>query len=113
MSLLQSLFPPSIAPKDAEGLLRRREAVLLDVREPVEWRAGRAPGARNVPLSGLRAGDLDAGRRYVAVCRSGNRSRAATARLRKAGLDVLNLKGGMLGWERAGLPLEPRRGRVV
>ena len=115
MGLLSFLSPPSTTAADAYEAAKRREAVILDVRERHEWKAGHAPGSKNVPLSKLRArtGELTRNRRYVAVCRSGNRSRSATAQLRAAGFDVVNLKGGMHGWHRAGLPLEPRNGRVV
>jgi rhodanese-related sulfurtransferase len=114
VGLLSGLFPPSTTAEAAHESAKRREAVILDVREPHEWKAGHAPGAKNIPLSSLasRAGELVGDRRYIAVCRSGARSRSATARLRKAGLDVVNLKGGMLGWRRAGLPLEPRKARI-
>lgn len=115
MGLLSALFPPSTTAAEAHEAVRRREAVLLDVRERGEWKAGHAPGSRNMPLSTLhaRTRELAPGRRYVAVCRSGNRSRSATAQLRAAGFDVVNLKGGMHAWRRAGLPLEPRRGRIA
>ncbi len=115
MGFLSSLFPPSVAPEEAHEAIRRREAFVLDVREPAEWRAGRIGGSKNVPLGRLReaAGELDPARSYVAVCRTGARSRGATARLRRSGLDVVNLRGGMLGWARAGLPLDPRKGRVL
>jgi rhodanese-related sulfurtransferase len=115
MGLLSTLFPPSTTAREAQAAVERREAVILDVRERHEWKAGHAPGSRNIPLSKLtvRTGELSADRRYIAVCRSGARSRSATAQLRKAGLDVVNLKGGMHGWHRAGLPLEPRKGRIV
>lgn len=85
--------------------------MILDVRERHEWKAGHAPGARNIPLSTLaaRTGELATDRRYIAVCRSGSRSRSATAKLRRAGYDVVNLKGGMSAWQRSGLPLERRR----
>lgn len=115
MGLLSFLFPPSTTAQEAHEAARRREVVLLDVRERGEWKAGHAPGAKHLPLSTLRARmhELRADRSYVAVCRSGNRSRSATAQLRAAGLDVVNLKGGMHAWTRAGLPLEPRNGRVA
>jgi rhodanese-related sulfurtransferase len=115
MGLLSFLFGPSVRPDEAHASLQAREAVVLDVREAHEWKAGRIAGAKNVPLSRLRtrAGELRTDRRYIAVCRSGARSARASAQLRKAGFDVVNLKGGMLAWERAGLPLDPRRGRVV
>ncbi len=115
MGLLSFLFPPSTSAEEAHETVRRREAVILDVRERHEWRAGHAPGSKNIPLSSLRTrtSELAAGRRYIAVCRSGSRSRSATAQLRRSGLDAVNLKGGMNGWRRAGLPLEPRNGRIV
>ncbi len=115
MGFLSFLFPPSVSAQDAHETVSRREAVLLDVRERHEWKAGHAPGSKNVPLSKLKArtGELSPDRSYIAVCRSGSRSRGATAQLRNAGLDVVNLKGGMHGWHRAGLPLEPRNGRIV
>lgn len=115
MGLLSSLFPPSTTAAEAHESASRREAVILDVRERHEWKAGHAPGSKNIPLSTLhaRTRELAPDRRYIAVCRSGSRSRTATAHLRAAGIDVVNLRGGMHGWRRAGLPLEPRNGRIV
>jgi rhodanese-related sulfurtransferase len=115
MGLLSFLFPPSISAADAHERASQREAVVLDVRERREWKAGHVPGSKNIPLSTLakRTHELPSHRTYVAVCRTGSRSRSATATLRGAGLEVLNLKGGMHAWRRAGLPLEPRNGKVV
>jgi rhodanese-related sulfurtransferase len=111
MSFLAALFPPSLTAAEAS----ETDAVVLDVRERSEWKAGHAPGSTNIPLStlGARTHELQPGRRYVAVCRTGARSRRAVAQLRRAGFDVVNLKGGMHAWARAGLPLEPRGGRVA
>jgi rhodanese-related sulfurtransferase len=115
MSILTFLFPPSTTAEQAHETAKQRDAVILDVREHHEWKAGHAPGSKNIPLSNLHAhvAELRADRRYIAVCRSGSRSRSATAHLRRAGLDVVNLKGGMHSWNRAGLPLDPRNGRIV
>lgn len=115
MGLFSFLFPPATTAQDAHAAVERREAVILDVRERREWKAGHAPGAKNIPLAALasRSTELAVDRRTIAVCRSGSRSRSATAQLRKAGLDAVNLKGGMRSWQRAGLPLEPRNGRIV
>lgn len=101
--------------REAADLVERGEAVLLDVREPGEWKAGRAPRAVHIPLDaiGARQGELPRDRRIVTVCRSGGRSSAAARSLRKAGYEVSNLKGGMKAWQRQGLPLEPRDGRVA
>lgn len=100
---------PAVRANEAKELLDDG-AVLLDVREPFEYRAGHAPGARLLPLADLPAGvrDLDPERRIVVVCRSGNRSASAVRFLRREGLDAVNLSGGMIGWVNAGLPT--RRG---
>jgi rhodanese-related sulfurtransferase len=41
----------------------------------------------------------------LVICRSGNRSGKAASRLRALGLDVLDVRGGMIAWERHGLPI--------
>lgn len=87
-------------------------AVLLDVREAHEWRAGHAPKARHIPLGQLanRTRELPEGRPVVTVCRSGSRSRQAAAFLAREGRQVSNLAGGMHAWHRAGLPLVAKGG---
>jgi rhodanese-related sulfurtransferase len=101
--------------REAAALLDRGEAVALDVREPSEWRAGRMPGAKHVPMGelGARTSELPRDTTIVAVCRSGNRSGFVTHALRDAGFRAENLEGGMLAWVRAGLPVEPPDGRVA
>lgn len=88
--------------------------VLLDVREHDEWAAGHAPGAVHVPLGDLpdRLGELEPGRRFVCICRSGSRSSRATAWLRSQGLDAVNMSGGMQAWERAGHRVVDDQGRL-
>jgi len=105
-------------PYDKVGAVEAAElveagAVLLDVREPHEWRAGHAPRARHIPLGDLdrRAVELPAGRRIVTVCRSGARSARAAAILARHGHQVSNLGGGMHAWARADLPVVAKGGR--
>lgn len=103
----------------SEDLSKDRAAHhLLDVREDDEWRAGHIDGAQHIPLGQLgdRLAELPAGRRIVAVCRSGSRSAAAVRGLRQLGYDVENLDGGVTAWSRAGLALVDdagRPGRVI
>jgi rhodanese-related sulfurtransferase len=42
----------------------------------------------------------------LAFCRSGSRSGAAARFLSQHDIEALNVKGGILAWSRAGLPLE-------
>ncbi len=98
---------------DGARVLVRDGAALLDVRESAEWNAGHAPQATHLPLSRIaEAGrKLNQGRRVVVVCRSGNRSRSATKRLRAMGYDAVNLSGGMRAWAGSGGQVVDRKGR--
>ena len=96
---------PDVDPGRAAELLARGEAALLDVREPQEWAAGRAPQAEHVPLGSLTLAAIPPGRPLIAVCRSGNRSGKAADALAAAGVPVHNLAGGMKAWAESGLPV--------
>lgn len=113
MGLFSALFPPSLAPAQVTEQLLAGELVALDVREPHEFKSGRIANSKNIPAGALPAyqSELDPDRRYLLICRSGARSAQATRMLRKAGFDAMNLKGGVMGWQRAGLPLETKPGR--
>jgi rhodanese-related sulfurtransferase len=115
MSFLSGLFGrkyASIGPTEASRRVNLG-AVLLDVREPAEWRAGHAPKARHIPLTDLdrRRKELPDGREIVTVCRSGSRSTRAAGILAADGHTVLNLSGGMRAWSAAGLPVVAKGGR--
>lgn len=100
---------PSITPEQAAAGVAKRELLLVDVREPVELRPGSMRDAINIPLGQLRARlrELDRDRRVAFVCHSGARSSRATGIAIKAGYDAINVRGGMIAWTRAGLPLTP------
>ncbi len=103
----------TITPKALEDLRRQGRAVeLIDVRTPVEYREVHAEAARSVPLDRLqprafmeaRNGTRDEA--LYTICRSGNRGRQATERFHAAGFtNVVNVEGGTLAWEQAGLPV--------
>jgi rhodanese-related sulfurtransferase len=84
------------------------EIQIVDVREPYEWEAGRIEGAIHIPLNDLMGGkgidELDTGKPVAVVCRSGNRSELASLMLKARGFDAHNMRDGMEGWDREGLP---------
>ncbi len=82
--------------------------LILDVRQPREYRTGHIRGAQLVPLAELArtVHALPRNREVVCLCRTGRRSRAAARQLSKAGVRAFNLEGGMLAWYRAGLPVD-------
>jgi rhodanese-related sulfurtransferase len=90
-------------------------AQLIDVRADHEWEAGRIAGATHLPLAELaeRTGEVDRERPVVLYCRGGTRSTMATDALADAGFDAAKLTEGIVGWDEAGLPLEPEGGYVA
>ena len=76
-------------------------AVLLDVRTPEEYREGRIPGSRNVPLGELeRAAEAVPDRRtpLFVYCLSGARSSRAASVLRRMGYETVINIGGISGY---------------
>jgi rhodanese-related sulfurtransferase len=108
MSWFQRPSPVAEAdPSEAADALAGGEAILVDVRDPHEWAAGHAVGARHLPLPFLasRATELPAGSTVYVICASGHRSRTATEMLSRAGFRAFNVRGGTIAWMRAGLPM--------
>lgn len=110
---LRKLFYGSneVGTLQATQLINRSNALLLDVREPKEFGSGHVPNSRNIPLGELDK-RIDELKRYkdkpiVLSCRTGTRSSSALAILRKHQFSqVYRLKGGIVSWEQANLPIE-------
>jgi rhodanese-related sulfurtransferase len=101
-----SLRGVNLTPHEAAARMAAGDADLIDVREQYEYDAGHVDGSRHVPLQELggAAPTLDPGRPIMLICRVGGRSAMATDAFRRAGFDAYNVTGGVLQWERAGLP---------
>lgn len=112
MNLLKGLFGSSgsvISAKDAKTRIDTEKALfILDVRQPDEFRDGHIGGAKLIPLNELptRIDELPKDREIICVCRSGARSSAAVGQLGRAGYTAINLQGGMIAWQQAGLPIK-------
>lgn len=100
-----------ISAADADAKITAGEAVLIDVREPDEWRTGVAKPAALLPLSDLHGArtkwdpflQRHRGKALIVYCASGMRSATAARRLKKLGFTVFDL-GGFGQWAAAGLP---------
>jgi rhodanese-related sulfurtransferase len=83
-------------------------AQLVDVRKADELTEdGHIEGSLHIELAEVaaKAESLDRDRPLIFVCHSGARSGMAAEAFRQAGWDAYNLAGGVLAWERQGLPL--------
>ncbi len=79
--------------------------VVLDVRTPEEFTAGRLPGAVNVDIQVPKFQDrlaaLDRGKTYLVYCRTGNRSARAVQVMKSLGFQsVYHMTEGILRWEK-------------
>ncbi|MBY0588922.1 rhodanese-like domain-containing protein [bacterium] len=87
--------------------------VLIDVRTPAEYREMHVPIARLCPLDRLTLDNVQAlaptkttADPVYTICRSGSRGAQACQQLGTAGMtNVINVEGGTLAWEAAGLPV--------
>ncbi len=119
MGLFDRIFGGGVAtiePVEAQRrLLADPRAVLVDVRQPMETASGSVPGAVLIPLTefGRRLEELPRDRPILTICRSGHRSPLAARQLKRAGYEVTNVGGGMIAWQKAGLPMSnPDRGEA-
>jgi sulfur-carrier protein adenylyltransferase/sulfurtransferase len=90
-----------LSPRDLQARLDDPTHLLVDVREPHEYRGGFLPESINVPVGQLatRLNELPSNRMPVFICRSGTRSLTACAIASRAGLrSVAHLEGGLLAW---------------
>jgi rhodanese-related sulfurtransferase len=105
-----------VSPKEASDEVAAGKAVMLDVREPVEWEQ-HIKGAVQVPrgllefvadpASPKHNPELDPAGRVIVYCRSGTRAALAALTLKTLGYeDVANLDGGLNSWKEAGLPTD-------
>ncbi len=81
----------------------------INVCTPMEWNEKHIPGVRNVPLDTLadHLAEFSDKRTIYVHCRSGARSLRAIETLKALGVqaELINVEGGMMAWEGAGLPL--------
>jgi adenylyltransferase/sulfurtransferase len=98
LSQITEWSPQQLAAELKDGAEDR--LLLVDVREPHEWAAGRLPGSVHIPLGTLpsRLGEIPADVTPVFICAGGVRSMAACKLLAAQGRDVVNLTGGVNGW---------------
>jgi len=112
MNLIQALFGPPLPSTDAaevsEKLKNGKRPLLVDVRQPDEYKRGHIDGAKLIPLGelGRRIKELPKNKEIVVMCATGNRSRTATKMLVREGYHAVNMKGGMMSWTRSGFKVK-------
>lgn len=94
---------------EATALINREDAQVVDLRNANEFKTGYISGAINIPNDNLdaRITELEKykDKPVILVCKSGQSSAAAAAKLEKAGFSkVKRLRGGIAQWQADDLP---------
>jgi thioredoxin 1 len=101
----------AISPDEFQTMLNGRAAVqLVDVRTPGEFAGGNLQGSMNMDFRSSefsqRIEKLDKSEPVFIYCLSGGRSASAARKMASMGFsEVYDMKGGIMSWKRAGLPV--------
>ncbi|MEB3884594.1 molybdopterin-synthase adenylyltransferase MoeB [Lyngbya sp. CCY1209] len=108
---------PEMTVKDLKALLDSGadDFVLIDVRNPNEYEIAQIPGAVLIPLPDIERGEgvekvkgLLNGHRLIAHCKMGGRSARALGILKEAGIEGVNVQGGITAWSKEVDPSVPQ-----
>ena len=91
-------------------LVNQKQAVIVDIRETTDFRAGHIAGSLNIPFAKWqeRQSELDKykDKPVVVVCKMGQSATSIAKQLNKAGFaEVYRLSGGVTEWQGAQMPL--------
>jgi rhodanese-related sulfurtransferase len=98
----------------ATDMINHQDALVVDVRPAADFQKGHIINAINIPSNGFNS-QINSLKKHkeqpiIVSCRSGSQSQAACQQLRKAGFEkVFNLRGGILAWQSANLPITRKK----
>jgi rhodanese-related sulfurtransferase len=103
----------TVTPQQALEMVQSGAAYGIDVREIDEWDLGHSDLFTLNPLSTFDSDILPTDKPIIFICRSGKRSGNACIAVEPTGLKVMNMAGGMLAWQEAGLPMSAVNGEPI
>jgi rhodanese-related sulfurtransferase len=111
MNIFANIFGasvPTIQAKELQEKLKKgKRPIVLDVRQPEEFRSGHIAGAKLMPLGDLdkRMHEVPKSSEVVCICATGHRSVPAARKLIAAGYTASSLENGMVAWLSSKLPI--------
>jgi hydroxyacylglutathione hydrolase len=97
----------TLSAQQLKSKLKNGEVMLLDVREPREWKEGYVKGAERIFFGELseKTNLLPKNKPIAVTCSVGNRSSIGASILKRKGFrEVYNVLGGMTAWENLAYP---------
>ena len=99
----------TVSTAEATTMINRQNALVLDIRDKADFKAGHLVNAVNIPYASLaqRMSELDKERErpIVLVCKTGQTVSMAGKMLREKGFNAVRMKGGMMEWNSQNLPV--------
>ena len=100
----------TLSPQGAVNLINQQDAVVVDLRDAKDYKAGHIVNAINIPYNTFdkRASELEKykDKPLVLVCKMGQHSGAIGKKLAAQGYTgVRRMSGGMMEWQTSSLPL--------
>ena len=102
-----------VSPAEATQLINHQGGIVIDVREDKEFSEGHIINSLHIPMGSVqkRIPEIEKYKQkpLIISCRSGARSSTVCGWLRKHNFEnVSNLKGGVMAWQNASLPLNKK-----
>lgn len=85
---------PSISTTELKTIVNDSQKLFIDVRTRAEYKSNGLRQFKNMPL-GSDYSKLPKNKEIYVICQSGMRSKAACKQMKKQGLHVTNVRGGM------------------
>ena len=99
----------TVSTTEATTMINRQDALVLDIRDKADFKAGHLVNAINIPYASLaqRMNELEKERErpIVLVCKTGQTVSMAGKMLREKGFNAVRMKGGMMEWNSQNLPV--------
>jgi rhodanese-related sulfurtransferase len=100
---------PEISVEELQAALAQAQPpLMIDVREPYEWRLVRMTEAHHIAMNEIptRLNSIPRDRPVVVMCAHGSRSYSVAAWLIEQGVNASSLAGGITAWARRGGAVE-------
>lgn len=100
-----------VDPITAHEWLTNAEAIVIDVREPSEYKEAHISGSYLIPVGSIEMAKLPSvakNKKLIVHCKFGKRGSQACEKLlhENPNLDIYNINGGITAWKDAGFSLE-------